>query len=55
MTILFETRIESTPVRGKIELDSTVSGDGIILDEEIVVGETILIVAIGEDLFNEGH
>ena len=38
--------MESTPVKWKIELDATVLGEGIILDEEIVVGETILIVAI---------
>ena len=46
VTILFETRIESIPVNGKIELDSTVSGEGIILEDESVVGDTILIVAI---------
>ena len=54
VTMLFETRMESAPVKGKMELASAVSGDEIILDE-IVVGETILIVAIGESLFNEDH
>ena len=53
--MLFKTRIESIPVRGKIELASTVSGEGIILEDEIVVGDTILIAAIERKLFNEGH
>ena len=43
--MLLETRIESAPVKGKMELVSAASGDEIILDE-IVVGEAILIVAI---------
>ena len=46
VTILFVTRIESIPVNGKIELASTVSGEEIILEDESVVGNTILIVAI---------
>ena len=46
MTILFEMMIESTFVNGKMEFDSMDSGIEVILEEEIVVGETILIVAI---------
>ena len=38
--------IESTSAKGKMELDSMASGSEVILEEEIVVGETILIVAI---------
>ena len=41
VTILFVSRIESIPVKEKMGLASTVSGEGIILDDEIVVGETI--------------
>ena len=54
VTMLFETRMESAPVKGKMGLASVVSGDEIILDE-IVVGETILIVAIEDSLINEDH
>ena len=46
MTILFEMMIESTFANGKMEFDSMDSGNEVILEEEIVVGETILIVAI---------
>ena len=46
MTILFEMMIESTFANGKMELDSMDSGSEVILEEEIVVGEAILIVAI---------
>ena len=46
MTILFEMMIESTFANGKMEFDSMDSGSEVILEEEIVVGETILIVAI---------
>ena len=46
MTILFEMKIESTFANGKMEFDSMDSGSEVILEEEIVVGETILIVAI---------
>ena len=46
MTMLFEMMIESTFANGKMELDSMDSGSEVILEEEIVVGEAILIVAI---------